>query len=226
MCGRFTLTTTQPEVIQQAFTLDTAPQNLAARYNVAPSQTIPGVIQDTEGKNHLVAFYWGLIPFWAKEKSISSNLINARSETLHEKRSFRDAFKKRRCLVVADGFYEWRKNEDGTKTPMYIRIDDGALFGMAGIWERWTDPTTGEMLESCSIITTQPNDLMKTIHNRMPVILLREAYDQWLNPAVQEIEPLQPLLRPFDASRMMAYPVSTKVNRGAYDDPSLIEPLH
>lgn len=225
MCGRFTLTTTQPEVIQQAFKLDTAPQNLAARYNVAPTQTIPGVIQDSEGKNHLVAFYWGLIPFWAKEKSIGSNLINARSETLHEKRSFRDAFKKRRCLVVADGFYEWRKNEDGTKTPMYIRIDAGAVFGMAGLWERWTDPTTGEMLESCSIITTQPNDLMKNIHNRMPVILPREVYDQWLDPAVQDIEPLQALLRPFDASRMTAYPVSSKVNRGGYEDACLIEPL-
>jgi putative SOS response-associated peptidase YedK len=223
MCGRFTLTNTQPEVIQQTFALESAPQNLVARYNIAPTQTVPGVIQDSEGQNHLVAFYWGLIPFWAKEKSMSSNLINARSETLHEKRSFRDAFKKRRCLIVADGFYEWRKNEDGSKTPMFIRVDDGALFGMAGLWERWVDPMSGEPLESCSIITTQPNELMKNIHNRMPVILPREAYNLWLDPSKQVVEELQPLLRPFDASRMLAYPVSTKVNRAALDDPSLIE---
>lgn len=225
MCGRFTLTTTSSDTIQQSFALDTAPQNLTARYNIAPSQSVPGVIQDSAGKNHLVAFYWGLIPFWAKEKSFGNNLINARSETIQEKKSFRDPFKKRRCLIVADGFYEWRKNPDGTKTPMYIQVDDGALFGLAGLWERWTDPVTNDPLESCTIITTQPNDLMKDIHNRMPVILSRDVYDQWLDPNNQDVEALQGLLRPFDASRMAAYAVSKKVNKAGSDDASLIEPV-
>lgn len=225
MCGRFTLTVTNPESVQQSFNLQTAPSALTARYNIAPTQNVPGVIQDSEGNNHLVAFYWGLIPFWAKEKSFGTNLINARSETLQEKRSFRDAFKKRRCLIVADGFYEWRKNPDGTKTPIYIRVDEGAMFGLAGLWERWTDPVTNDPLESCTIITTQPNELMKSIHNRMPVILPREAHQQWLDPAAQDVDALQALLRPFDASRMSAYPVSAKVNRAGNDDASLIEPV-
>lgn len=225
MCGRYTNTVTNPEVVAQTFDLDSVPDNLSARYNIAPTQPVMTIVRDDQDKNQLAWMRWGLIPSWSKDRAIGSRMINARAETLAEKPSFRSAYKYRRCLVVADGFYEWKKNDDKSKTPMYIRLKEGDLFGLAGLWERWTDPETGELLTTCTIITGHPNELIKPLHHRMAVILPREHHDLWLDKHVQVTRDLQPLLQPYPADKMMVYPVSTKVNNVRNDDPELIEPV-
>lgn len=224
MCGRFTLTNPDPNVIAKTFNLDAVPADLSAHYNVAPSQAIPTVIRDAEGQNHLAFMHWGLIPSWSKDASGASKMINARAETIATKPAFRTALSKRRCLVIADGFYEWRTEEDGPKTPMYIQLADKQLFGFAGLWERWTEPESGEVLTSCTIITTTPNDLMKSIHNRMPVILPRDAYAEWLDYKQTDANAVTPLLVPYPADKMIAYPVSRRVNNVRYDAPDLVQP--
>ena len=223
MCGRITVTQTSPEALQQAFDLPDAPADIPPRYNVAPQQPI-GVVIQQDGQNAFTWMRWGLIPSWAKDPAIANKLINARSETAAEKPSFRAAFKRRRCLVIADGFYEWRKNDDGSKTPMYIRVNEGELFGIAGLYEIWTDPASQDSLTTCTLLTTTPNDLMVSIHNRMPVILPRDDYDAWLDPAIEQRDQPQPLLRPFAADQMSAYPVSKRVNNARNDLPDLINP--
>jgi putative SOS response-associated peptidase YedK len=223
MCGRITTTQANPETIQQAFDLKEPPQDLSPRYNITPGQNILVVAHNAEDQNAAGWMYWGLIPPWAKERKIAHSLINARGESVHEKPAFRSAFKSRRCLIVADGFYEWRKNADGSKTPMHIRMADGQPFGIGGLWERWTDPDSGEIVTSCTIITTTPNELMAPIHNRMPVILPRDRYTDWLSRQNQDIEYLQSLLVPYDPAAMVAYEVSKRVNNPAYDAPDLIE---
>lgn len=221
MCGRFTLTIS-PAELQDQFSLTERPSpDLAPRYNIAPSQAVAVVTNSAERKLEL--FQWGLIPSWAKDPKIGNKLINARAETLAEKPSFRTALKRRRCLVLADGFYEWQKTATG-KTPMYIQMDDGRPFGFAGLWEVW-QPPDGSLLKTCTIITTAPNALLEPIHNRMPVILPPEAYAAWLNPAELPAEQVLPLLRPFDAERMQARPVSTRVNSPGFDAPECIAPL-
>jgi putative SOS response-associated peptidase YedK len=221
MCGRFTLTV-DPDELQQRFGLSQPPPaDLAPRYNIAPSQAVAVVANAPERKLEL--FQWGLIPSWAKDPKIGNKLINARAETLAEKPAFRTALKRRRCLVVADGFYEWKKL-DGRKQPMYIQLKDGRPFAFAGLWEVWRSPE-GEPLKTCTIITTEPNTLLEDIHNRMPAILPPEAYDVWLAPGELSADAALPLLRPYDAAEMRAVPVSTRVNSPSDDSPELVLPL-
>lgn len=220
MCGRFSLTA-DTRKLTESFAEFTPPKELAPRYNIAPTQPV-AVVANT-GQNKVDFFVWGLIPGWAKDPTIGNRMINARSETLAEKPSFRAAYRRRRCLVLADGFYEWRKNSDKSKTPMYIQLESREPFAFAGLWEQWFTPDGGEVL-SCTVITTEPNALMRTIHNRMPVILPRNAYAQWLDPNEQAPERLQPLLTPFPAEEMTAYPVSTFVNNPHNESAQCIAP--
>jgi putative SOS response-associated peptidase YedK len=224
MCGRFTLTV-DPSDLQEAFPGFAPPAGSTAtpRYNIAPTQSVAAVANN--GQKQIEFFRWGLIPSWAKDPAIGSRMINARAETLAEKPSFRTAFKRRRCLILADGFYEWRKNPGGkAKTPMYIRLKSGEPFAFAGLWEVWHSPDDKTIL-SCTIITTTPNALMEKIHDRMPVILKPEAYDRWLDPAEQPPDQLSVLLKPYPASYLTAYAVSTLVNKPGYDTPELIVPV-
>lgn len=220
MCGRFTLTV-DPQVIQQEFGVQTVAADLKPRYNIAPTQPVAVVVND--GGRRLEMFRWGLIPFWAKDPAIGNRMINARAETVAEKASFKNSLKNRRCLVVADGFYEWRKEAQG-KTPFYIRLASGRPFAFAGLWDTWS-PKEGDPVRSCTIITTAPNEFMASIHNRMPVILTPAAVERWLDPDESNPEVLQPLLQPYPAELMMGYPVSRVVNSPANDSPACIEPL-
>ncbi len=174
------------------------------------------------GNRELTHFQWGLIPSWAKDPSMGSRMINARAETAAEKPAFRAAFKRRRCLLPATGFYEWRKM-NGHKQPMYIREGDGGLMSLAGLWEVWQS-ADGGLLETCTILTTTPNDLMEPIHDRMPLILEPADYDMWLLPETP-LDQLNHLLRPFDPAQLLAYPVSTAVNKPQNDTPDIIEPV-
>jgi len=223
MCGRFTLTA-DPDELREVFSWITFPEKqFAPRYNIAPTQPI-AVVTNT-GENKLDFFTWGLIPFWAKDPSIGSRMINARSETLAEKPSFKNAFKRRRCLILADGFYEWQKIPgEKAKQPIYIRMKESEPFTFAGLWEDWHS-TDGSQILSATIITTSPNKLIEPIHNRMPVILPESAYRQWLAPGEADPQKLGALLRPFDADRMEAYPVSQMVNNPRNEDPRLIQPM-
>lgn len=221
MCGRFTLTI-NPADLQDAFSNYNFPVRFAPRFNIAPSQPILAIPND----NKLAAdfFVWGLIPMWAKDPTIGSRLINARGETLAEKPSFRGSYRHKRCLILADGFYEWKSVGDKkTKTPYYIHMQDRQPFAMAGLWDSWESPD-GSSLKTCTIITTTPNELMETIHDRMPVILHPRDYAKWLDVTPQTPENLQPLIKPFNADVMSAYPVSTLVNKPANDMPELVVP--
>ncbi|MBI2977024.1 MAG: SOS response-associated peptidase [Chloroflexi bacterium] len=220
MCGRFTLTA-DPADLQAAFNLAEAPPALAPRYNIAPTQPVAVVANNSGGK--LEFFRWGLIPSWATDPAIGNRLINARAETLAEKPSFRSALKKRRCLILADGFYEWKK-AGKSKTPMHIQLKDGAPFAFAGLWEVWRAPDES-LIKSCAIITTAPNTFMEKIHDRMPVILPPAAYDTWLSPGDLPAETALPLLKAFAASKMKAAQVSTLVNSPAFDSPECVKPV-
>jgi len=222
MCGRFTLAI-DPKDLMDMLPGITVPDDLTPRYNIAPTQEVAVVANNDQ--NRVEFFRWGLIPFWAKDPAIGNRMINARAETLAEKPSFRNAYRRRRCLILADGFYEWRK-EPGrrTKTPMYIRLKSDEPFAFAGLWEVWR-PTEDETVPSCTIITTTPNSLLKDIHNRMPVILPREAYDAWLDPVKKSPDELSRWLKPYPASEMTAYAVSTLVNSPKNDVPECIVPV-
>jgi putative SOS response-associated peptidase YedK len=221
MCGRFTLTT-DTKKLAEAFAGFEAPAELIPRYNIAPSQ--PVAVVANNGQNKIELFQWGLIPAWAKDPQIGDRMINARAETLAEKPSFKNAYKRRRCLVLSDGFYEWKKEEGSkAKTPMYIQLTSGEPFAFAGLWESWRSPDDSTVL-SCTIITTMPNELMAEIHNRMPVILPRAAYEQWLDPAERSPDQLSGLLKPYPAVEMRAYPVSTLVNNPKNDSPECVAP--
>jgi putative SOS response-associated peptidase YedK len=222
MCGRFTLTA-DPNELRAAFPFVNIPEDPQPRYNVAPSQ--PVAVVPNDGENKLDYYVWGLIPFWAKDPSIGNRMINARSETLTEKPSFKSAFRRRRCLIPASGFYEWKAEEgQKTKTPMYIQLEDGRPFAFAGLWDRWNSPD-GSTVLSCTIITTGPNELVSQIHNRMPVILKPEDYPLWLDPGEPPVEKLSQLLAPYPSKEMKAYPVSRMVNKPDYDAPELIKPV-
>lgn len=224
MCGRFTLTI-DPAMLREAFPWLQIPKgaNFSPRFNIAPSQPVAVVAND--GQKQLDFFNWGLIPSWAKDSTIGSRLINARAETVAEKPSFRTAFRRRRCLILADGFYEWKPNPNGKgKTPIYIRITDTKAFSFAGLWEIWIPPGgDGSEVRSCTIITTRPNTFMAPIHNRMPVILPPEAYDAWLESGEISAKQLTPLLQPYPAEAMTAHPVSRLVNNPANDTPDCIQ---
>jgi putative SOS response-associated peptidase YedK len=222
MCGRFTQTAS-PEVIAQQFNI-TNPPLFTPRYNIAPSQPIAAIRIDPDTATRtLVMLRWGLIPSWAKDPKIGHQCINAKAETVAEKPSFRSAFKKRRCLVIATGFYEWQIQRRA-KQPMWIGLRSQQPFAFAGLCEHWT-PAEGEPLETCTIITTEPNDLMAPIHNRMPVILSPTSYDQWLDPTFQQVASLNALLRPYPSTALTAYPVSTLVNNPRHDVPQCLEPV-
>ena len=222
MCGRFTLTI-DPADLQDAFPEFIFPLQGVRRYNIAPSQPILALPND--GTKKVDFFVWGLIPSWAKDPSIGNRMINARSETLAEKPSFRSAYKYHRCLIFADGFYEWQARPGSkTKIPHFIRLKTSAVFAFAGLWEHW-QLLDGSEIRSATIITTEPNELMQSIHNRMPVILQQDAYTQWLDPAPQSPNRLQSLLVPYPADEMEAYPVSTLVNSPGNDQAECILPL-
>jgi len=221
MCGRFTLRV-GPEQIANLFSVAQMPP-LAARYNIAPTQPVLAVRASYAGSGREATYLnWGLIPSWAKDPGIGSRMINARSETAAQKPSFRAAFKYRRCLIPADGFYEWQKVAGG-KQPQLIGLKEGGLFGLAGLWERWE--RDGSAIESCTILTTEANELLAPIHNRMPVILQEEDYDEWLDRSVQRADPLLHLMRPFPADLMTCTPVSTHVNNPRHEDPACVAPL-
>jgi len=219
MCGRYRLTNADEYGELNDVRLGGGP--LPARYNIAPTQTVFVVLD--ESPHEFTPVRWGLIPSWAKDKKIASSLINARYETVAEKPAFRTAFKKRRCLVPADGFYEWQKIGAG-KQPYNIGLNDNEPFAFAGLWEIWNDPESGQPLRTCSIITTTPNELTAPIHDRMPVILPKERRKAWLEPG-RDVEELKSFLVPFDAARMHAYPISARVGSPKFDDPKIIEPL-
>lgn len=220
MCGRFTLSQSA-EAIASVFQLNQVP-TIEPRYNIAPTQPVATVLQTSAHERQFQLLRWGLIPAWAKDATMGSRLINARAETVAEKPSFRSAFRHRRCLVIADGFYEWRR-QDGKKQPFYFRMQNQQPFAFAGLWEHWQDPK-GEAIDSCTILTTEANELLQQIHERMPVILNPKDYDMWLDPTVQ-LEQLQQLLQPYSSTAMTSYPVSTKVNKPTNDTPELINSL-
>ncbi len=176
MCGRFTQIN-KPKQIDKEFKVNTAQDSfLKPRYNIAPTQTIPAVLE-TGGERIISRLKWGLIPHWSKDDSYASKLINARAETLAEKPSFRDAFKHHRCIIPASGFYEWDKKSSGAKQPFYFYLNDKEVFGFAGLWEEWLDKESGELVETCTIITTEANEVLELVHDRMPVILKPENYE-------------------------------------------------
>lgn len=219
MCGRFTLFAA-PEAIQAEFDLVDVPASLAPRYNIAPTQAVAVIANNVERR--LDFFQWGLIPAWAKDPSIGSRMINARAETLADKPAFRAALRKRRCLILTNGFFEWRK-DNGSKTPFFIYLRSGRPFALAGLWEVWQTPD-GVALPTCTIITTGPNSLMAALHDRMPVILAPDAYDRWLDPAPQAPTDLVPLLVSYPAEAMALHAVARVVNSPANDSPACIEP--
>jgi len=228
MCGRYSLTTA-PEAMRALFDYENLP-NLEPRYNIAPTQTVPVVRLADSGRREIALLRWGLIPRWARDASMAARMINARAETVTEKPAFRDAFAHRRCLMPADGFYEWR-TEDGRKQPFRIGLKGGGAFAFAGLWESWTAPqdadgavSPGETVETVTIITTDANEKLRPIHDRMPVILPPEAYATWLD-AHTPANDAKALLRPFPADPMAFYRVSTHVNAVRNDDPDCIAPL-
>ncbi len=198
---------------------------LKKRYNIAPSQSAPVVVRDAD-QNTLKLMRWGFVPFWAKDPAIGHKMINARAETVAEKPSFRRSFAHRRCLVLADSFYEWKsagKNSKG-RIPLRIGLQSGEPFAFAGLWDLWKDPA-GDLLESFTIITTTANRLLKPVHDRMPVILRKQDETSWLDPAVGDIKKLKSILKPFDEKQMECYEVSTLVNSPKNDVPECIQPL-
>ena len=222
MCGRFTLTTS-PEQLRQEFPWLSVPDEISPRYNIAPTQ--PVAVVPNDGKNQLEYFLWGLIPSWAKDPAIGNRMINARAETLNEKPAFKAAFRRRRCLILADGFFEWQVEAgQKSKIPMYIRMQSGQPFAFAGLWENCHAPDGSQIL-SCTIITTEPNELMKPIHNRMPVILPKSAYYTWLAQEEADTGRLQQLLKPYPSEEMTAYAVSRLVNSPGNDRPDVIQPV-
>ena len=222
MCGRYTLTVDRT-TLSITFPEFNIPENLTPRFNIAPTQPVP-VVANTDARR-VELYKWGLIPFWAKDPAVGNKLINARAESLYEKPSFKHAYRRRRCVIFADGFYEWYRDPNKkAKVPMRIRMQSGQPFVFAGLWESWCPEDAPHVL-TCTIITTRPNELMKRIHNRMPVILPPEAFDEWLDPAARSPDRLNTLLQPFDAAQMTAYPVSTMVNNPSMDTPACIEPV-
>jgi putative SOS response-associated peptidase YedK len=224
MCGRFTLTATFEQLIErfdiESFQLN---EEYAPSYNIAPSQSVLAVINN--GRiNKMGYLKWGLIPSWAKEPSIGFKMINARGESLMEKPSFKNAYQKKRCLVIADSFYEWSRVGGKKKVPMRIKLKSDELFAMAGLWEQWKSPK-GESIFSCTVITTAPNQLVKNIHDRMPAILKPEDEKKWLDPSIRDPLFLDPLLKPLNPELMEAYEVGSAVNSPKNNSVELIQKI-
>lgn len=224
MCGRFTLTATLTEILNR-FEIEEFldEENFLPNYNVAPSQLVLAIINNRT-INKMGFLRWGLIPPWAKNMALGSKMINARSETILEKPSFRNPFRRKRCLIIADSFYEWKRTDAKTKTPMRIKLKSNHLFGMAGLWEQWKAPD-GKSVFTCTVITTTPNELMEGIHDRMPVILKPEDEKIWLDPTNNDIEQLTQLLQPLDPDLMEAYEVSSQVNSPKNNSIELIQKI-
>ncbi|QDX94699.1 SOS response-associated peptidase [Brevibacillus laterosporus] len=218
MCGRFTLFV-KPDDLKERYSLEEIPFELIPRYNIAPTQHITAIIND-KGRNRIGQLKWGLIPSWSKDEKMAYKMINAKAETIREKPSFKKLFIRKRCIIPADGFYEWKKI-DSDKQPMRIMMKDEGIFSLAGLYDTWTSPE-GVRINTCTIITTKPNTLMADIHDRMPVIIKREDESLWLNRDVQDGELLESLLLPFDEEQMKAYPVSKMVGNVRNDLPECI----
>lgn len=223
MCGRYTVGA-EPSALIEHFEPDEVLLALQPRYNVAPSQVVAILRYDEQARRVLAPARWGLVPSWAKDPAIGNRMINARAETVADKPAFRAALRRRRCIVAADGFYEWRKLQT-TKQPYWIGLTQRTPMGFAGLWERWQPADGGEVLESCTIITTEANAIVAPIHARMPVVLHPHDYARWLDPAVQNAGEVTPLLVPYPATEMIAFPVSRAVNSPRNDEPSLREPV-
>ncbi len=220
MCGRYVLIA-DPNLIQQEFNLAGTPDIGGMRYNIAPTQTLPVITN--ENPTEISYFRWGLVPSWAKDATGGAKMNNARSETAAEKPSFRTPFRRRRCLIPASAFYEWQTRPDG-KAPMFIHLKDREVFGMAGLWDVWKSPE-GQELRTFSVLTTDANEFMQPIHDRMPVILRREDYPLWLSTDDVPVAKLQALMKGYDPKLMTAYEVSRVVNSGRVDTPECITPL-
>lgn len=220
MCGRYTLHSPKQLIVEHFKLSDGI--TIEPRYNIAPSQEVPVIRLDEEGNRELVRLRWGLIPFWAEEAKTGYSMINARAETVASKPAYRAAFRKRRCLLPADGFYEWKTGDRG-KQPYHIRMQDHAIFAFAGLWEHW-EGEDGQVIESCTIIVTDANERLRSIHDRMPVILDEGNYYQWLDRENIDARQARQLLTPYPGDRLEIYPVSTRVNSPAHDEESCIAP--
>jgi putative SOS response-associated peptidase YedK len=223
MCGRYRLSR-RKQLIEEYLGADSGEYDWNPRYNIAPTQPVATIRQNAgEPARKLLMMRWGLVPSWAKDPSIGYKTINARAETATNTPSFREPFRSQRCLIPADGFYEWQRNGK-TKQPYCFEVNDGQLFAFAGLWDRWTNPQ-GEVIESCTILTTTPNSLLADIHDRMPVILSPDDYDLWLDTAFRDTTSVSEMLRPFDAASMRRYTVSTRVNHVLNDDADCAKPM-
>lgn len=221
MCARFTLTAPANR-ITELFEL-ALPVDILPRYNIAPTQNVLAVRLDEHNQKEYAWFRWGLVPSWADDLKIGQRLLNARSETVGEKPAFRDAIRKRRCLIAADGYYEW-KGEKGQKQPYFIHLPQRTPFAFAGIWERWHDPE-GKLIETCSILTAEANEQMKALHDRMPVIVPKVKHVRWLDPAIKQAAELSDMLQAPPNDALALYPVSTKVGNPRFEDPGFVEPI-
>ncbi len=222
MCGRYTLTNSTN--LEQRFRVSQAVLPLGARYNVAPTQEMPVVVQAQEGGNRLEIMKWGLIPFWSKEPKAGYSTINARAEGLESKPAYRKPVRSQRCIVPADGFYEWQKS-NGSKVPFFIHLKGGEVFGMAGLYDLYKLPD-GDWLKTYTIVTTEANELMQQVHDRMPVILPKEAEDEWLDRSVTDPFQVIRWLKPYPAEEMELYPVSKQVNSPSNDLPELVKTIN
>ncbi|HEY3781934.1 MAG TPA: SOS response-associated peptidase [Fimbriimonadaceae bacterium] len=241
MCARFTLRVSA-EAMKELFDLDELPE-LLVRYNIAPTQDVSAVTQSREGERMLRPLRWGLVPSWAKSLAVGSTMINARSESLHERGAFRTAFEKRRCLIPSDGFFEWKEvtpeEEQGSlfgeptkvkagkpkKQPYHFTLRDGKPFAFAGLWERWSDPE-GHVVDTCTIVTTAANELVAKLHDRMPVILAPEDYALWLDRHECDTAKLMPLMSPYPSERMKATAVNPVVGNSRIDTPECVQPFN
>ena len=216
MCGRYRLSR-RKQIIEEHFDCNPCDDDWAPRFNIAPTQPIPIILQHPkEPVRELSLMRWGLVPSWAKDASGAARMINARSETASSKPAFRDSLKSRRCLIPADGFYEW-KRDGKAKQPYCFEVNEGKLFAFAGLWDGWKD-ANGNWIRTCSILTTTPNAVTEAVHDRMPAILDPDSYDLWLDPGMTKVEAVSEMLKPFDARMMRCYTVSTRINHVANDD--------
>jgi putative SOS response-associated peptidase YedK len=223
MCGRFVGYRNNEELLDN-FPIDKTACNSTANYNIAPSQEVLAIVR-REQANWLDKFHWGLVPFWAKDVSIGNKLINARAETVDKKPSFRNAFKKQRCLIPADGFYEWQ-GAKGKKQPVYLTLPSQEPFAFAGLWETWMPKNSdGSIYKSCAIITTTASESVVPIHHRMPVILKPEKYNQWLDPELSDLDELKDIISNWIVTKLVGEAVSRQVNSAQNNDPSNIKPL-
>jgi len=222
MCGRYRLSR-RKQVVEEYFD-SVSDEDWSPRYNIAPTQPVPVIRQNpTEPVRELTLMRWGLIPSWTKGPTVGAGMINARAETASSKPAFRDALKIRRCLIPADGFYEWQRAAKA-KQPYCFEVNEGELFAFAGIWDRWRD-ANGNALETCSILTTTPNAATSAVHERMPVILDPDTYDLWLDPGMRDVSVASDLLKPYDAQLMRCFPISTRINHVANDDEECSAPV-